>query len=479
MSQPFTAGQDVHQGAPWSMYLFEKHYDELLHILKCGSMGTQIYHLKTGNPAFADDLSITCLHKPLLQKQLDKVYQYSVRWRFRFNPSKSVILIFGEDTCPRRPLSLGGSEIVVKKGDEHMGIFIGDDLELEKQFIKKRIQKARKAYFMSQNIGSRSVPITPIAMSKLYWSVCIPSMTHGLEVSPLNSGSVDLMEQAHGSMAKMSQGLPQQTANVACLAPLGWRCLGTHIEYLKLMFLWRILLLPADNIYKMVVLMRLWYHLYDLDNLIHIGPLVGIVNVFTKYGLLSILDTSINRGEFMSICRFKSVVRQCVSELEYARYRMTCMLYKSLSLFTECIKNIQMWVWWKFAHNHCHQTYKVRMLCRLVVGQSCLKEVVSHYDKSSPMCTLCDSNQVETPQHLLFECAHFEDMRSYLWQRVISACPQTIREELLQTGVERRTGFIMSGFHTEYVDDWSDMYCSVLDFCCALYVARRNIDAIE
>ena len=181
----------------------------------------------------------------------------------------------------------------------------------------------------------------------------------------------------------------------------------------------------------------------------------------------------------MSIHKFKHVVRQCVSELEYSRYKITCMLYKSLSLFTECIKNIKMWVWWTFAHNHCNQTYKVRTLCRLVVGQSCLKEVVSRYDKSSPMCTLCDINQVETPQHLLFECAYFNDMRNYRWQEVLVACPQAIREELVWMDIKRRTEFIMSGFNSDYIDDWSDMYWRVLNFSYALYVARRDIDAIQ
>ena len=119
-------------------------------------------------------------------------------------------------------------------------IYIGSDLESEKQFVWKRVQKVKKA-FMSQGIGTRGVRTSPLAMTKLYWTICIPRMTHGLEVLPPNKNSVEIMEQAHESMVKM-RGLPPQTANEACLAPLGWWCLSTHFDYLKLLFLWRILL---------------------------------------------------------------------------------------------------------------------------------------------------------------------------------------------------------------------------------------------
>ena len=63
------------------------------------------------------------------------------------NPSKSVILIFVEDTCPDDPLMLGTEIIQVKKGDCHIGIYIGQDKGLENEFLRQRINCARKAFF--------------------------------------------------------------------------------------------------------------------------------------------------------------------------------------------------------------------------------------------------------------------------------------------------------------------------------------------
>ena len=47
--------------------------------------------------------------------------------------------------------------------------------------------------------------ITPIVASRLYWSVCIPCMTHGLEVALLSENAVSTLEQAHGQLAKYMQ----------------------------------------------------------------------------------------------------------------------------------------------------------------------------------------------------------------------------------------------------------------------------------
>ena len=152
LSESFIAGQGVHQGAPWSMYLFEKYYDDLLKTLKNSGMGTQIYGIQTGNPAFADDLCITTLHKPMLQSQLDKVYEFSTKWRMKFNPTKSAIVIVGKDTMPSISVTIGGLTIPVKEGEQHMGIFIGTNHELEIKFLKKRVHKARTAFFSSLSI---------------------------------------------------------------------------------------------------------------------------------------------------------------------------------------------------------------------------------------------------------------------------------------------------------------------------------------
>jgi hypothetical protein len=101
-----------------------------------------------------------------------------------------------------------------------------------------------------KGIGSRRVPVTPVTASKLYWSVCVPKLTYGFEVMDVKSSSLETVETFHYHAAKTIQGLPAQAVNIGSLAAtLGWQSIDMHIDYRRLMFMWRVLLLPMSSIY--------------------------------------------------------------------------------------------------------------------------------------------------------------------------------------------------------------------------------------
>jgi formate hydrogenlyase subunit 6/NADH:ubiquinone oxidoreductase subunit I len=41
--------------------------------------------------------------------------EYSQQWHFDFNPSKSVVMIYGKDVCPESALTLGREVIYVNE----------------------------------------------------------------------------------------------------------------------------------------------------------------------------------------------------------------------------------------------------------------------------------------------------------------------------------------------------------------------------
>jgi hypothetical protein len=323
------------------MYLFEKHFNSLLLKLKSSGLAAHIEHLSTGIPTYADDMAIVSLHKPCMQQLLNIAYQYSQQWHFDFSSSKSVVMMYGKDTFPGHPLLLGREVLKVKQAETHMGILLTQDRDLKVNYIKERINKGLRAFFSIQSIGSRCIPVSVPVQSKLYWSNCISRMTYGMEVMAISDSSVQHLEQAHGSMAKLSQGLPQQTANVSCLATLGWRSMASHIDMLRILFLWRLLLLPISNVYKAMTLLRLCYHLYHPDGL-HTGPLAVMVETYKKYGLETLLDNAVKSGHYMPMSLFKAVVNKIINTTEDTRFKATCLLYKSLEMFNNCIHSIRM-----------------------------------------------------------------------------------------------------------------------------------------
>ncbi len=81
----------------------------------------------------------------------------------------------------------------------------------------------------------------PCAASKVYWSVCIPSMLYGAEVLELSHDQQRKVETAHRQMAKQVQGLPECTPDPATLAQKGWVSTECFINRKCMLLAWKLL----------------------------------------------------------------------------------------------------------------------------------------------------------------------------------------------------------------------------------------------
>ena len=161
----------------------------------------------------------------------------------------------------------------------------------EHDYILGRIESCKSICFATQSIGSHRVPVTPVTASKLYWQVCIPKLCYGLEVMTLSDKSKDSLEHFHTIMSKQIQGLPSQCANPGSTSTIGWKPLETYIDIMRLMFLWRLLLLPISCFYKTVILQRFETIVYSSRK--HCGPVWHMIETCKKYGLLEIVIDSL------------------------------------------------------------------------------------------------------------------------------------------------------------------------------------------
>ena len=135
-----------------------------------------------------------------------------------------------------------------------------------------------------------------------------------------------------------------------------------------------------------------------------------------------------------------------------------------------------MWVWWRHLQFFPHNAFKVRVLVRLLCGQSCLGESKSRYCNSSPICQMCDRNVIESTIHFLFECVAFQDTRQLLWNNVIRYAPNAMCLELENMNSKKKCVFIMTGLHGSYIREWSDLYEAILNFCFKMYQQRRELE---
>ena len=97
-SDSFNIEQSVAQGCSLFPILFLVFINDLLKEVEQAKLGIQLSSGKTvGGMLFADDFVGVSDSKESLQKLIDVVYSYCIKWRFRANVIKSAVMVFSKD----------------------------------------------------------------------------------------------------------------------------------------------------------------------------------------------------------------------------------------------------------------------------------------------------------------------------------------------------------------------------------------------
>ena len=138
-------------------------------------------------------------------------------------------------------------------------------------------------------------------------------------------------------------------------------------------------------------------------------------------------------------------------------------------------ENIKLWPWWMFSHKNPVFTYKVKVMCQILVSQHCLQSVTCHFTNpaSSPACQMCDTNTPETADHMLFVCPKLSDIRKTLWDRVQLSVPPAMQAEMGSMSPYQKLSFLLSGLRCPYVKEWDEIYKNVANFIYDLYIQRK------
>ena len=92
--------------------MYKIYINSLLEELSCHSFAVFIYSIKLTSPNFADDISLVVLQPSFLQTLIKICFQYSLKWRYEFNNSKSGVVTFGETKSTQdRKWLLGESSV--------------------------------------------------------------------------------------------------------------------------------------------------------------------------------------------------------------------------------------------------------------------------------------------------------------------------------------------------------------------------------
>ena len=476
----FQPERGVHQGAPLSMYLYLIYINDLIVSLRQSGHGISVGRTITTSPAHADDITLMALFKSSLNILLNVAYQYSIQWRYLFNTVKTELMIWGVDTQPSLEVTFGGDILKPVEICKHMGIKLYTNRNQVKCIYEDRIGLAKRVMFTAKGIGSQSIPVPPLILSKIYWTVAIPKLLYGLDVCPIEESSIVMLEDAHRQFSKFIQYLPRNTHTPASLSTVGWLSIEPYIAIGKIMFILRMLCLPHSNIFREILISRLT-DLIRYDNYqreAFVGPVKSALKYFYKYDLINLLMQFISNGKKDMLNSAKSNIKNLINNLESERWKASCMMYSELSIYMKCVKSINMHVWWYLAQKRPYLIYKIAAVLAVCMGNQPKGLQCNFHSK---LCYLCDQRQPDSPKHVLFECDSFSLFRLSKLKQIIECMPEGMKTSFINISIDERVTLLLSGLQCEvFIEEWSALMVEICDYVYEIYRQRKiKYDAIS
>ena len=292
---------------------------------------------------------------------------------------------------------------------------MGIQLCISKAAENLSISHAKGVVCAARGLGSEYIPMPQSVMSQIYWTVAVPKMLYGLEIVPIKEKHISELEQAHRKFAKTIQGLSNNIPNAAPLATLGWVTKSSFIAMRKLIFLWQILTLPSDNIYKRMTELILCVIVQKGCDLFSNTPIGSMYECAQRYGFDGLLEQCLNTKNYGDIENMKIKIKSHIIEHEKKCWNATCLLYPELNMYARSVNNITPHTWWKIARVHPHLMKKICFVMSLLMGSQ-PKCFQCNFNRST--CALC-CDIPDVPCHILFQCEALNPERLVHWQIVV------------------------------------------------------------
>ena len=173
----FNVTRGTRQGSVLSPYLFNIFLNDLLLQLKRVYSGVIVGNTLYNSFAYADDVSIFCTNARGLQRLIDTCYEYSSRWRFRFNKEKSMCMIIGNCPLVDEPKwYMHDTELNNVNRMEVLGTVFNSGGTCT-EHVDSRIKKCRQSFYGLSPAGMIYPGATTDVQSYLFKRICQPTLT--------------------------------------------------------------------------------------------------------------------------------------------------------------------------------------------------------------------------------------------------------------------------------------------------------------
>lgn len=178
LSDKFVIEEGVKQGGKVSPLLFDFFIDDLLsECLKMG-LGAHINGINVSVIAYADDVLLISPVASHLQILLNKCEEYSIKWKMKFNPKKS--LIYNTDKI-NGAFTLMGERMKEVDGFIYLGLPVGDKKFIEK-YWEDKFRNVERSFYAIRNLGLHKDFMNPMCLGFIFKQFCQSTFVYGLEL---------------------------------------------------------------------------------------------------------------------------------------------------------------------------------------------------------------------------------------------------------------------------------------------------------
>ena len=189
------------QGRILAPFMYKIYKNSLLEELSSHSYAVFINSIELTSPTFADDISLLALQPSFLQTFKKICFQYSLKWRYGFNNSKSGVVTFGETKSTHfksmqdRKWFLGESSVDELYEYKTLGV-TKNYVSSFSSDVEENITRKKAGMLFSANINCRRT--SPLVYVKFWWQACLPALLFVSELFILTSSQLLKHERGHG-----------------------------------------------------------------------------------------------------------------------------------------------------------------------------------------------------------------------------------------------------------------------------------------
>ena len=413
LSPWFSVLQSVRQGGVLSAWLYILYMNELPITLKSKTLGAFIEHNFYGCPMQADDVALLALIKTDLDKMMAISFEYSCKWRYTLNPSKSVVIIFGESNNTKKKRSysrkwwLGTDTVVEQTVHKHVGILLSSTMKKTDRMLNAT-QKMRSSFFAIVGSGMTPSTTSPLTLLRLFNSVCIPRSLFGCELmNDLTTTELNMLETTYRFCLKYMTNLSKRTKTNICLASLGVKSVECIIDKCKLLFLRRLCITPYTTSVKTLFLHRL---IFCKETVIDkcAGFIPDIIRILNKYELSAFIENYIKDSYFPPKCIWNHIVKNSINRYCASAWTQSVTNDPAYNRFAAIHRDItQPLLLLKTASRYPHRLKEISFFVRLLTMTN-VKTV----------CELCKCTCADFVVHYFCDCGELYARREKFWDLI-------------------------------------------------------------